>query len=184
MAGDNFSSWSLCSQWRQASTFSSGSSCSKMATSGRLSVSQSRAAPASPSAPVLTHTSPCSQRNLVSSTDVGHCSLSRFPYSSYSLDMPVKTVLFDQRVRMLHDFGSSLTNYVHLVQPPRTVYSPRSMMCPHEGVIQRLSPHSLRATHVVVAQHLRCTQAQQQRGLPQVLLAGSTALTRFAHANP
>ena len=26
--------------------------------------------------------------------------------------MPAKTVLFDQRVRMLHDFGSSLTNYI------------------------------------------------------------------------
>ena len=26
--------------------------------------------------------------------------------------MPVKTVLFDQRVRMLHDFGSSPTNYI------------------------------------------------------------------------
>ena len=26
--------------------------------------------------------------------------------------MPAKTVLFDQRVRMLHDFGSSPTNYI------------------------------------------------------------------------
>ena len=52
------------------------------------------------------------RKNLVSSTDVGHCSLSRFPCSSYPLDMPAKTVLFDQRVRMLHDFGSSPTNCI------------------------------------------------------------------------
>ena len=52
------------------------------------------------------------RKNLVSSTDVGHCSLCHFPYSAYPLDMPAKTVLFDRRVRMLHDFGSSPTNYI------------------------------------------------------------------------
>ena len=51
----------------------------------------------------------------------------------------------------------------------------------HEVVTQCLPAHSLHAACMVVAQHLRCTRALQQRGLPRVPLAGSTALTRWWH---
>ena len=157
MAGDNFSSWSLCSQRRQASTFSSGSSCSKTATSGGLSISQSRAAPASPSAPVL-----CNSHVAVFAAEFGAvygCRallLESFPILIVSSrhaceNSPVRPACtYVARLRLKSD-------QLYLVQPPRTVYSPQSTMCPHEGVIQRLSPHSLRTAHVVVAQHLRCT---------------------------
>ena len=50
---------------------------------------------------------------------------------------------------------------------------------PHEVVAQCLPPHSLRTARVVMAQHLRCTQARQKRGCPRVPMAGSTALTRW-----
>ena len=49
---------------------------------------------------------------------------------------------------------------------------------PHKVVPQHLPPHSLHAARVVVARHLRCTQTQQQWGLPRVPLVGLTALTR------
>ena len=52
---------------------------------------------------------------------------------------------------------------------------------PHEVVAQRLPAHSLHTTCMVVAQHLRCTRARQQWGLPWVPLAGSRALTRWWH---
>jgi translation initiation factor 2A len=35
--------------------------------------------------------------------------------------MPAKTVLFDQRVRMLHDFGSSPTNYISFYPQGRLI---------------------------------------------------------------
>ena len=54
---------------------------------------------------------------------------------------------------------------------------------PHEVVTQRLPAHSLCAVHMVVAQHLCCTRARQQRGLPWVPLAGSTALMRWWHGH-
>ena len=51
----------------------------------------------------------------------------------------------------------------------------------HKVIAQRLPAHSLHAAHMVVAQHLRCTRARQQWGLPWVPLVGSRALTRWWH---
>ena len=62
--------------------------------------------------PYLTLQGVRTQKNLVSSMDVGHCSMCHFPYSLYPLEMPAKMFLFDQCVCMLHNFGSSLTNYI------------------------------------------------------------------------